>query len=267
MDQLRTLLDLARQHYEKLIVVLALLGLATTVWILNEVRRREVEKINHYLTGIDRSPNKPLPPLDMTPHEAALKLTEKPLSLDFSLPHNLFNPVKWQLQRDGQVLKIETGTEVGPPVLEFLEARPLHFIIAYDRVTGSGYTLVVTRENVETPRQRARIRTQAMVGLTNEFYTLLDVKGDPKQPTELVLQLKSQPDPVSVAPGKPFKRVDGYEADFKYPPEGRSFSNMRLQMTMRFAGEDYKIVSLSADEAVLSASSNNKTYTVRRKQP
>jgi hypothetical protein len=267
MDHLRKLLDLGRQHYEKLILVLALVGLAATVWVLNEVRRSEVEKINKYLTGIDRSPNKPLPPVVLAPHETALQLAEKPLHLEFSLPHNLFNPVTWQRQRNGELLKIETGGEVGPAVMEYTAAKPLNFMLAFDRVTGSGYTLIVVRENAENPRLRGKTRSYAAVGVTNEFYTLLEVKGDPKQPTELVLQLTDTHETVSVTPEKPYTRVDGYEAELKYPPEGRTFSNQRVNMALHFAGEDYKIVAITSDEVVLSASSNNKKHTVRRKQP
>ncbi len=264
MEHLRRLIDAGRNHYEKLILILALLGLGTTVWKLNNVRQKEADKIQTYLVGISRQPNKALPPVNMAPHQAALKVAAQPLSVDFSLPHNLFNPVKWQRQPNGDLIKIETGGEVGPAVMEFTKAQPLNYILSLERATGNGgYYLGITREAAENPLLRRKRPSYATKGQTNEFYALLDVKGDPKAPDELILLLPDTQETVSVAPDKPYVRTEGYEADLKYPPEGKEFRNVRVGAELHFAGEDYKIVAISADEVVLSASSNNKKYTVR----
>jgi hypothetical protein len=58
-------------------------------------------------------------------------------------------------------------------------------------------------------------------------------------------------------------RVEGYEADLKYPPESKDFKNLRVGGLVHFAGEDYNIVAITENEVVLSARLNDKKYTVR----
>lgn len=266
MAYLQKLIDLGRQHYEKLILILALLGLGVTVWILNKVRVNEAEKTANFLRNMDQTTNRPLTVVNLSLYERVVQQAEQPLDLSFTLPHNLVNPVTWQRQRNGDLLKIETGGEVGPAVLEYTQAKPLRFILALERTTTSGYLVSITRETLDNPRLRKRL-AYASVGQTNDAFALLEVKGDAKEPTELVLELVGTQEKVSIGPGKPFTRTDGFEADLKYPPENQSFANSRVGTVLRFAGDEYKIVAITADEIVLSAGSNNKKYTVRRKQP
>ena len=268
MAHLQKLIDLGRQHYEKLILILALFGLGVAVWVLNQVRLSEAEKTASYLRNMDASTNRPFRVPEIAEYERAVADAEQPVDLNFTLPHNLVNPVTWQRQRNGELLKIETGGEVGPAVMEFTQAKPLKFSLALERTTTSGYMLSITRETVDNPRLRRRL-VYASAGQTNDVFTLLEVKGDVKEPSELILELVAGPEKekVSVGPGRPYSRVEGYEADLKYPPENQNFPNARVGAVLRFAGDDYKIVAISADEVVLSASSNNKKHTVRRKQP
>ena len=66
--------------------------------------------------------------------------------------------------------------------------------------------------------------------------TLLEAKGDPKDPTELVLELPETQEKVTVAPDRPYVRVDGYEADLEYPPDDQEFHDVRVGATLPGAG-------------------------------
>jgi hypothetical protein len=67
---------------------------------------------------------------------------------------------------------------------------------------------------------------------------------------------------VSITRSKPFKRVDGYMADLKYPPETKTWLKRRVGDKLVFAGEEYNIVAINENEVVMSAPSGKKT-TVR----
>ena len=57
--------------------------------------------------------------------------------------------------------------------------------------------------------------------------------------------------------------MEGYEADLNYPVENKSFPNLREGSKLMLGGEEYKVVTVSANEVVMSASLNDKKYTVR----
>ena len=65
-----------------------------------------------------------------------------------------------------------------------------------------------------------------------------------------------------VSKDAPFRRIDGYLAELRYPPENRTWPPRRKGDFMSFGGENYNIVAINENEVVLSAPSGKKT-TVR----
>jgi len=96
-----------------------------------------------------------------------------------------------------------------------------------------------------------------------DLLTLVDVKGAPENPSELVVKLADSGETVSVSKEKPFRRVDGYTADLKYDPERKTFSGRRIYSAISVGGQDYIVVAIDADEVILSAQSNQKRTTLR----
>jgi hypothetical protein len=93
-----------------------------------------------------------------------------------------------------------------------------------------------------------------------------EAKAAPDNPANvtLTLELNDTGDRVKVSKEQPFKRVDGYTVDVKYPPENTSFPpGRRKGATLSFNGEDYSIVDITENEVVLSAKSNQKRTTVK----
>ena len=60
-----------------------------------------------------------------------------------------------------------------------------------------------------------------------------------------------------------YKRIDGYTADLKYPPENKTWTGRRVgSPQLTFNGEEYNIVAITQNEVVLSAKSNQKKWTI-----
>ena len=122
----------------------------------------------------------------------------------------------------------------------------------------------VTQQAAEKPPARLKRPKFVTLNSTNEFFTLVEIKGPPEDPTELVLQLADTKELVSIAKTKEYKKVAGYEADLKYPVENKSYPNQRVGSMMTVAGDQYNIIAISENEVVLSARLNDKKYTVRQ---
>jgi len=268
MDFLKKLGDIGRLHYEKLLLTLVFLLLAGAVLYLNNLKSDEEIKIKEFLRNVEKSKPSPVKSVDLSANDAALKIITNPPSLNFSLPHHLFNPVKWQRRPapDNTLFKLVTGDEVGWAKMTITRLNPLNFIIDFERVpTPGSYYVGVTREAAE--RAVDRKRRSKFVTLNspkNEFFTLKEVKGPPEDPTELILELPDGTTKVSIAKDKPYTRVEGGEADLKYTIDGKTFNNLRPNSPIRFQGEDYIVVAITQSEVVVSARSNDKKHTVKQ---
>src|SRR5215210_3518670 len=136
--------DIFKNHYEKVILGLALLGLAAAVVILMRASAAEQDKIKEYLTEVARRAAAPVKPVDLARLEGTLKQAQAPPPLTLDGEHKLFNPVKWQRRGDGAWVKNVKGTEGTVDELEITRIAPLQFIVSLDKFTGTGYTIIVT---------------------------------------------------------------------------------------------------------------------------
>ena len=261
------ILNILKNHYEKIILSLVLVGLAAAVWFLYQASATEEESISKWTSEVERRKVKGVPVVDLSSYQSILKTAQNPPPLQLSEGHNVFNPVKWQRKPDGTLLKVQTGKEVGPEALVIAKVTPLYTIISLERPTPPGYTISVTHEEAEKPQMRGKARKFVKLDTpasTNDFFTLKEVKGPPEDPTELVLELVDTKERVSIAKGKDFKRAAGFEVDLKYPVENKEFKNQRIGSAITLANEPYKIVAINENEVVLSARLNDKKYTIRQ---
>lgn len=272
MELLTQIGQFCRHHYEKLLLTLALLGLAGAVLLLDQARLKEEGQIKAYLRDIKKKGGAPVKPVDMARLETALQRAQKPPALDFGSPHFLLNPVKWRVKPDGTKIKETKGTEGTVDQLQIVKITPLRFLIAFDKPAGTGdkvpgYWFIVTNE-VALYKQAQRIPRYSPVKATNiQEFILQEVNGPADNPTELVLELKDATSQrVSISKDKPYTRIDAYEADLKYNIGTKTFTRQRVNATLRLSGEEYKIVAINSNEVVLSGP-NDKKYTVRQTAP
>lgn len=271
MDSLKKIGGICRLHYEKILLTLVLLGLAGAVVYLYNTKESEDKKIRDFLADVSRKGNSPVKPVDTAANDAALKLISNPPTLNFSLPHHLFNPVKWQRRPPpdaSDLIKMVTGKEVGWPKMVVSQITPLNFIINLERVpTPGSFYLGVTHEGAERPAfRRKQQKFATMNSPKNEAFTLKEFKGPPEDPTELLLEL-ADGTKVSITKDKPYTQIEGYEAELKYTIDGKTFPNLRVNSPLRFQGEDYIVVAITPTEVVVSARSNDKKHTVRQSAP
>lgn len=250
-------MEFLKRHYEKVLLSLVLLGLAAAAAMLPLKIKKEREDLASKRKGIVKKV-KEFKPLDLSQSEAALKRLQTAPAFNFSLPHNLFNPVMWQQRTNGELLKVQTGKEVGPDALQITRIYPLHFILVFKRVAGTSYYLGATRENAPARSQRLERQLLATLNVSNAVFTLRQVKGTPEDPAELIVELADTREKVSVTKANPYKRVEGYAADLKYEPEKQVWTNRFAGETLVFAADTYNIVDISTNGVLLSASSSSK---------
>jgi hypothetical protein len=273
MEQLKNIGQLCRQNYEKLILILVLVLLAVAVWLLFQASQSEKEKIRQIPIGFDRKTVKLVQPVRLDRFASVMKEATNPPALNFAGVHNLFNPVKWQQPRaGGEMVKVQTGKEVGAEAMQIVRVSPIFLTISFDRaaisgtppdITVTGYHTVVTNELAMQPRLR-RLHQFAALNATNiQVFVLREVKGPPEAPTELVAQLKDfGSETITFAPGKPYTRPVGYEVELKYAPSGKVYPRLRKDSPLDIEGEPYKIVDIAPNKVVLSDDSNGKRYTI-----
>ncbi|MCI0748517.1 MAG: hypothetical protein L0Y58_24175 [Verrucomicrobia subdivision 3 bacterium] len=257
MESLGKVGDIAKQHFEKLILIVTLAVLGGAVVYLYMESQNQKEKIREFFTETGRRSTKPVKPAELTNFIAVLEHSQAPPSLDLGLPHNVLNPVKWQ-RIGGQLIKIPTGQEAVEQI-KITDIRPLNFSIAFDRSAGSGYWINVTNEVQSTRRQPIF----ATLNTTNtKIFILRDIRGAPESPEALTIELKETGERITISTNKPYVRPQAYEADLRYPLENKNFTKLRVGAQLRLGGEDYTIVTITQNEVVLLAG-NDKKYTIR----
>lgn len=261
------LTELLQQHYEKAVLGLAIAALVVSGLMLASQKQSEEEALNSYIVNVSQRKAFQYTNIQWSAYYEALAKATNPVVLDFTKPrlHNLMGPVKWQRRPDGTLLKVETGTEVGPEALRITRIAPLMLTVALDKVSGTnGFFISVTREGATNVALRRKLQSYVTPGGKDRMGTFMlkEVKGTATEP-ELVLELADTGDRATLNKDTPFTREDGYKVDLSYPPENRTFSEKRQNESITIAGEDYNIIAIAKNEIVLSARSNNKRTTLR----
>jgi len=259
-------MDFLKKHYEKILLGVVLVGLAIAVAVLPFFISSEQDKLHQITSGVLNPKVKPLTNLDMTLPEEALKRLATPAVIDFGPPNRLFNPMPWQKTPDGKVIP---GTKVGPTALVVTNVTPLELRLNLDSVSvsdsGSKYVIGIEKQAAAIAAQRGH--KQALCTLNpptkNDTFTMVDVKGKPEEPNQIIVELKDTGEKAVLSKDKPFRRIDGYMADLHYDIEKKSWTNRRVGSQVSFNGEDYNIVAINQNEVVLAAKVNGKKWTIR----
>jgi hypothetical protein len=272
MEFFKKIPDICRQHWEKLLLTLVLIGLAGAAYYLYDQSRQEKQKIEDYFSQKVRQKTKMVGVVDLANYESAMNVLEHPPALNFSTPHNLFNPVKWQRQPDGSFLKIQTGKEIGPDALKVAAIRPLHLSLAVDRTAGSGVFMVFTNQAFPAAYpvlyrkmffMKEGLTNSMPLSLTNLLTFVLKDAKPPEDPKEWLVEFSDSGERAVITKEKPYSRVEDYEADLRYDVENKTFSKVRVGGKIRLSGEDYNIVAINPNEVLLSADSNDRRYSIK----
>lgn len=259
-------MEFVKKHYEKIILCAVLLGVIGFLVFLPFVIAHDQEELKAVVETIIKPKVAALPPLDLTPQQAAADRLVAPAIYDFSTTNKVFNPVEWKKTANGDLIKVKTGNEIVEAVT-VTKITPLYLVVTLDQVTtnelGARYAIGVERQAAAIPAQRRKQQRFASVGEKKDAFTLVAVKGAPENPSELVLKLADTGETISIAKDKPYRRVEAYTADLKYDPEKKNFPGRRIGAPISVGGLDYIVVAIDADEVILSAQSNQKRTTLR----
>jgi hypothetical protein len=259
-------MDFLKKHYEKVLLGVMLAGLiGVLVFMLfyiaadqDDMRKKRDTYINPHV--------KVLTNLDMTVQDSAILRLKSPYVLDFETSNKLLNPMEWQRALDNTL--IPSAKKTGLQVAVVTNIAPLFLVISLVSSTtnelGARYVISVERQAATTPAKRHPAQHFVSPGdKANDTFALLEVKGPADNPDALVLKLVDGGEVVTVSHDKPYRRVDGYAADFRYDPERKVFRGRRTGDKVSFGGVDYVVVDVNQSELILSDQSNQKKTPLR----
>jgi hypothetical protein len=253
-------MEFLKKHYEKILLSLVLLGLGVAAAYLPALVKETETRCNIQVEGPkgrDQSTNA-LPPLDFSKEQQALASLTNPPSLNLSGEHRLVNPFTWKLKPDKTLLKV---LKEGPDALVFKSApKPLYTVIAFERASGmtNGYFISTQQQSVKRAPEFAKVNEKSK----SQLFTLRGVEGPAEDPTGLIIELADTGEKVTITKSQPYKQVDGYVVDLNYPPENKDFKEKKVNETLTFAGDVYKIVYIGNNEVRVQANQTRKQTTI-----
>ncbi len=260
-----------KKHYEKVILSIVLAGLALAAAALPLQVSQVQSFLDETVSGVVHEKPKRFEPINLTTNQALLAKLDNPPPIKLSGIHNLFNPVPWKKTPDGQWIKEQTGKELGAGALQVLAVHPLHFEITFEGANPPAEKAkpgekekpilrftVLNESEAGGGRKRPRY---AKLGDQNELFRVLEARPE-DNPKEVVLELNHEK--ITLSDTKPtFSQVVGYAADLKYPPRNTTL-HVRRGEVIRLPDdpENYKIVAITTNAVVLSASSTKKPTSI-----
>jgi hypothetical protein len=253
-------MEFLKKNYEKVLLGVVLLGLTVAMALLPIIISSKRQKLTDMSTTRLHPKIKELPVLEMAFEDMSMQRVQTPVKYDFTHGHNLANPVQWLKTPDGRLIKVTPGTILGgPEAVEVTNITALYLKLSFNSVSGNSYLVGVVNETSPSPDKRRR-ETLVSREKKDALFSVQDINGPADKPTDLVLKLAETGETVAIGPGKPpFSRVDGYSADLRYPPEGKSWHAKRKDDTLNFASGQYKIVAITQTNVVLLAPNEKKT--------
>ncbi|MEI8289537.1 MAG: hypothetical protein WCH99_08675 [Verrucomicrobiota bacterium] len=254
-------MDFLKKNYEKILLGLVLTGLIGVLAFMLFYISGDKAEMEQKRKELVNPPVKALPALDLVSQSNVVARLQTPVNLDLEASHKLFNPLEWQLGLDSNLVKAVTKT--GLKVVVVSGITPLNLNVSFDSVitntAGALYVIGVERQAAPVPYKRRKQPYYVTMGdKPNDTFALVEVKGPAENPDSLSLKLLDTGEVVSIARGKPFVRVDGYLADFRYDPEKKVFKAQRKGDKVSFGGGDYLVFEVNQNELVLSDQSNQK---------
>lgn len=260
-----------KKNYEKVVLGVVLLGLFGALLYLPIAIKADKDNLQSIVDGITHAPPKPLPDLNMALEDGALGRVQSSYNLDLETTNRLFNPMQWQKASDGRWIENRTGNELGPGAVQVTKIVPLYYILRLDSIEPANqfgparYVISIEQQDAPIAVQRRPRKHYLSAGEKDAQLALISATGPAANP-QLLVQIISTGEQVTITKTKSFQEVTGYAADFRYPPENRQWYDQRVGAVINLNRNDYKVVVIDQNELVLSAESNQKK-TTRPYQP
>jgi hypothetical protein len=253
-------MDFLKKHYEKVLLGLMLAGLVGVLVFMIFYITTDKTDMENKRTSLTNPKVKELPGLDTSVQDSSMLRLQSPYNLDLETTNKLLNPMEWQKGLDGNL--IPAARKTGLQVAVVTSITPLFLVISNVSSTtnelGARYNISVERQGAAAAKRHPISHFVSVGDKANETFELLQVKGPPENPDALVLKLVDSGDVVTISHGKPYRRVEGYAADFRYDPERKVFRGQRIGDKLSFGGVNYVVVEVNQNELILSDQSNQK---------
>jgi len=261
-----------KNHYEKLILSIALLGLIGGVVVLFI----QVDGVKSAIAKVEKDLITPVSkPVVLRARDEFVQALEKgtnPPPVNLTAGHRLFNPYRWVVDASGVLKKVDRDDILGPGAMKVLSVSNLNFTITLVRVTGTEnptYLLSTRRDVLDKAARNHSLRLNDKskpfpYADTNATFTVKEAKGEPTNPTELILDFEKPEEmggltPVVLKPNEPYRELMSREADLQYPPENRVFSKVKVNDSLTLGGETYKVIAITDRQVIFEAQNKKRT--------
>ncbi|HSY16875.1 MAG TPA: hypothetical protein VK815_01010 [Candidatus Acidoferrales bacterium] len=257
-------MDFLKKHYEKILLGLVLAGLIGALVFMPFYISSDNADMTALTEGIIKRTPTELTNLDLTVETTVTARLHGPYSLDLETGNRAFNPMEWVKDSQGGMM---LAGHNGPQLVVVTNITPLYLNITLDTVTTNGndiptrYAVGVEKQAEKSPPKRHKVPRFISKGdKPNDTFGLVDVKSTPDNPDadELTIKLVDTGELVTISKQKSYKRVDAYAADFRYPPENKTFLHRREGDHVSFNGTDFIVDGVSQNEVILQDQSNQK---------
>jgi hypothetical protein len=252
-------MDFLKKHYEKILLGVMLAGLiGVLVFMLFYIASDQTDMENKR-NSLTNPHVKELTNLDLTVEDGAIARLKSTYNLDLETTNKLLNPGEWQMALDRSLIPAK---KTGLSATVVTNITPLYLVLSLDAVAtndmGAGYFVKVERQAAVASKRHPTRHYVSKGDKANDTFALVDVKGAPDNPDALVLKLVDTGEVVTVTKDTPYRRVDGYMADFRYDPERKAFHGKRVGDKFSLGGVDCVVVGINQNELILEDESNQK---------
>ena len=252
-----------KKHYEKIVLGVVLLGVAATSLLLTMRAGDERQKLAEQLLQKVREKPKPLKLIDLAGSMASLERLSQPSVVTLSGEHKTFNPGTWIRKADGSIAPVGDKGGRGAEGLDLVAIHPLNLSVTYATVAGTGepyrYQFIVVRDHEKQAAKRRPTTISLTEGTKNDLFVLREVHGPKDNPTEVVIEVLSGNERVTLAKDKAYTKGMDFSADIRYEAENKNFTAKRPGESLVLSGVTYKIVAIQKDELVVSAPNQVRT--------
>jgi hypothetical protein len=250
-----------KKHYEKILLGLMLLGFIGVLVFMLFYIASDKDALAAKREVVTNPSVRALTNLDTTLQDSAILRAKSPYELDLETTNKVLNPMEWQRSMDNTLIPV--GIKTGPQMAVVTNIVPLYTIISLDQTItnelGANYVIKVEHQAAPTPAKRAPARHYVSLGeKPNDVFALLSIKGAAGDPDGLVLKLADTGETVTISKEHPYRRIDGYMADFRYDPERKVFRGVRAGDKRAFGGVEYVVVDVNSNEVILADQINQK---------
>ena len=261
-----------KQHYEKILLGLALLGVLGAVAAMFVKVATEKDDLQTLRDSLIKKPVKELTlPGEYATDSALIDGFPQVHQLEFSSGNKLFNPVLWVKANDGKPMKLPDPLDLLRQ-LQVTNATPLYFALSLVKVdvtdSGIAYGIMVDHQAEGGKRgpyyvTMGQRKEYTVTGGKKFSFTIVSTNNGTAEEPRLTLQLNDSPDRITLTKENPHKEVEGYMIDLRLDSIKLNKTHLHVGSVVAINGDDYTIVAITQNEVTLSAKSNNKKITIQ----